>query len=472
MTTRPAPGDPVRVLLRRHRALCECAVDPLEIAAGLEASGITDRTAARCRHRDVFSLAEELYARAPYPGSRAAHTGIAWSPESSKSPDSAKNTRNSNTGSSKKTGDAATTECAATAGSAMDSEGTDDAGSGAVAGSWPGIPPTAPDAGWPQQSRPGPGQRLFSWCATLVLPLLPGLLCAGTLAWLVVLGGSPPAVRAALCALGAAAVLGSVIVAVRLVPRVPRAVGGSAFPTTLFLSGCWLTGYALYGDWLLEQLLAGGPELLPGGAPRLPSPGLTLGLALAVAPAVWCARGFARAARRRLAGSRSLEEFAAGVRPLLVLAVCTVAVSLPVLQWAAHALVGGPLALSGAPAAPGVPGGGQEAQETWRSAAVGAGALGMLLFAALLLSAHGFRRAASAGPAVACGLQAAALLSVPVARLPGLAVLGRPVEALSAHQAAAAVPVAACGCAALVLLAYAAVALAGASAHHREAVPA
>ncbi|MFE0900100.1 hypothetical protein ACFW3W_29895, partial [Streptomyces smyrnaeus] len=92
MTTRPAPGDPVRVLLRRHRALCECAVDPLEIAAGLEASGITDRTAARCRHRDVFSLAEELYARAPYPGSRAAHTGIAWSPESSKSPDSAKNT--------------------------------------------------------------------------------------------------------------------------------------------------------------------------------------------------------------------------------------------------------------------------------------------------------------------------------------------------------------------------------------------
>ncbi|MFI0859720.1 hypothetical protein ACH4RA_05475 [Streptomyces smyrnaeus] len=461
MTPRPAPGDPVRVLLRRHRALCECAVDPLEIAAGLEASGITDRTAARCRHRDVFSLAEELYARAPYAGSRAAHTGIAWSAESSETPDSAQNT-----GSDKKTGDAAN------AGSAVDSEGADDAGSGAVAGSRPGIRPTAPDAGWPQQSQPGLGQRLFSWCATLVLPLLPGLLCAGTLAWLVVLGGSPPAVRAALCALGAAAVLGSVIVAVRLVPRVPRAVGGPAFPTTLFLSGCWLTGYALYGDWLLEQLLAGGPELLPGGAPRLPSPGLTLGLALAVAPAVWCARGFARAARRRLAGSRSLEEFAAGVRPLLVLAVCTVAVSLPVLQWAAHALVAGPLALSGAPAAPGVPGGDQEAQETWQSAAVGAGALGMLLFAVLLLSAHGFRRAASAGSAVACALQAAALLSVPVARLPGLAVLGRPVEALTAHQAAATVPVVACGCAALVLLAYAAVALAGASAHHREAVPA
>ncbi|NEC47433.1 hypothetical protein G3I18_02360, partial [Actinospica acidiphila] len=58
-------ADPVKVLLHRHRELCERAVDPLEIAAGLEAHGITDRTAARFRHRDVFSLAEELYARVP-----------------------------------------------------------------------------------------------------------------------------------------------------------------------------------------------------------------------------------------------------------------------------------------------------------------------------------------------------------------------------------------------------------------------
>jgi hypothetical protein len=55
----------VRALLHRHRELCERAVDPLDIAAGLEAHGVTDRTAARFRHRDVFSLAEELYARAP-----------------------------------------------------------------------------------------------------------------------------------------------------------------------------------------------------------------------------------------------------------------------------------------------------------------------------------------------------------------------------------------------------------------------
>ncbi|KOG42843.1 hypothetical protein AQJ84_13415 [Streptomyces resistomycificus] len=54
--------------MHRHRDLCERAVDPLEIAAGLEAHGVTDRTAARFRHRDVFSLAEEMYARMPRDG--------------------------------------------------------------------------------------------------------------------------------------------------------------------------------------------------------------------------------------------------------------------------------------------------------------------------------------------------------------------------------------------------------------------
>ncbi|MYV39070.1 hypothetical protein GT030_09335, partial [Streptomyces sp. SID1328] len=57
--------DPVKALLHQHRDLCERAVDPLEIAAGLESHGFTDRSAARYRHRDVFSLAEELYARVP-----------------------------------------------------------------------------------------------------------------------------------------------------------------------------------------------------------------------------------------------------------------------------------------------------------------------------------------------------------------------------------------------------------------------
>ncbi|MFC4500041.1 MULTISPECIES: hypothetical protein [Streptomyces] len=61
---RRGPADPVKTLMHRHRDLCARAVDPLEIAAGLEAHGVTDRTAARFRHRDVFSLAEEMYARA------------------------------------------------------------------------------------------------------------------------------------------------------------------------------------------------------------------------------------------------------------------------------------------------------------------------------------------------------------------------------------------------------------------------
>ncbi|MGV9290308.1 hypothetical protein [Streptomyces sp. NPDC003719] len=60
--------DPVKALMHRHRDLCERAVDPLEIAAGLEAHGVTDRTAARFRHRDVFSLAEEMFARVPRDG--------------------------------------------------------------------------------------------------------------------------------------------------------------------------------------------------------------------------------------------------------------------------------------------------------------------------------------------------------------------------------------------------------------------
>ncbi|MGA5352818.1 hypothetical protein ACPCJU_10595 [Streptomyces thermodiastaticus] len=65
----PAPrrgaADPVKALLHHHRDLCARAVDPLEIAAHLEAHGVTARTAARFRHRDVFSLAEEMYARVP-----------------------------------------------------------------------------------------------------------------------------------------------------------------------------------------------------------------------------------------------------------------------------------------------------------------------------------------------------------------------------------------------------------------------
>ncbi|MFE3505664.1 hypothetical protein ACFXPX_42675, partial [Kitasatospora sp. NPDC059146] len=60
-----ASADPVRELMAEHRDLCERAVDPLEIAAGLEEAGLGPDAAARCRHADLFSLAEELYARVP-----------------------------------------------------------------------------------------------------------------------------------------------------------------------------------------------------------------------------------------------------------------------------------------------------------------------------------------------------------------------------------------------------------------------
>lgn len=62
---RRGPADPVRALMHRHRAMCARATHPLEIAALLEAQGMTDRSAADYRHRDVFALAEELFARVP-----------------------------------------------------------------------------------------------------------------------------------------------------------------------------------------------------------------------------------------------------------------------------------------------------------------------------------------------------------------------------------------------------------------------
>lgn len=51
--------------MHRHEALVAGAVDEWEVAAGLEAQGVTDGVARRLRHRDVFGLAEELYARVP-----------------------------------------------------------------------------------------------------------------------------------------------------------------------------------------------------------------------------------------------------------------------------------------------------------------------------------------------------------------------------------------------------------------------
>jgi hypothetical protein len=65
---RRGPADPVRAVMHRHHAMVAGAVDVWEVAAGLEACGVSDGEARRLRHRDVFGLAEELYARVPRAG--------------------------------------------------------------------------------------------------------------------------------------------------------------------------------------------------------------------------------------------------------------------------------------------------------------------------------------------------------------------------------------------------------------------
>lgn len=68
MSAQPGPGTGVRLeeLAGRFAAVCESAVDPLEVASALEFDGVSDR-AARATYDapDVFALARLLYARVP-----------------------------------------------------------------------------------------------------------------------------------------------------------------------------------------------------------------------------------------------------------------------------------------------------------------------------------------------------------------------------------------------------------------------
>ncbi|WP_328300674.1 hypothetical protein OG389_24930 [Streptomyces sp. NBC_00435] len=256
-----AGGDPVKALLHRHRELCERAVDPLEIAAGLEAHGITDRTAARFRHRDVFSLAEELYARTPRDRS-----------------------------------------------------------------------PSAPSAGIPVRPE---AVRGFGYA------LLPGALALGAAA-----AGMPWA--------GAAAVLATVAA----LGRPGRAAAGRV-PAPVYLLAALALGWAVHRH----------------GTP------LGVALAVAAAPGYLAGAVLAARARRRLTTSRGLEDFADGVRPLLLgtLALFTAAAA-------------GAAALTGAPQSVAVP-------------------LAVLLFLTRLLLGHGVPR----GALLAALALVLALLPVPAA---------------------------------------------------------
>ncbi|GGR29187.1 hypothetical protein [Streptomyces roseolus] len=338
---RRSGGDPVKVLLHRHRELCERAVDPLEVAAGLEAQGFTDRTAARYRHRDVFSLAEELYARVP-----RAHREAA--------PDE-------------------------------DAE--------------------APRAPW-----------ALAACA-------PGAAAALLVPALLHLDGAARLVTAAAGAAGLAAALA---LAVRRGPLHAPAAAPATPVWTL-----WLLAYAVAGDGLLEEVLRGGPD----GAWRI-DPAPLLGLALAVAPAAWCAHLFAGRARRHIAESRGLADFATATRAWLLAAVLLHLAALTAL-----------LALTGLTA--------------------GALALGALLLTARLLAVHGHGETAAAALAAACAAEALGLASVLAARLPlpGFDALAVPVRTTVDAWGAGALPALVCGAAALGLLAHATGALTRASAH-------
>ncbi|SEB58513.1 hypothetical protein SAMN05428945_0522 [Streptomyces sp. 2224.1] len=369
---RRGPADPVRSLMHRHQDLCARAVDALEIAAGLEAHGVTDRTAARFRHRDVFSLAEELYARVP----RA----------------------------------------------------------------------EAPDARPHEQPRPSaPVPARGSRGVRAVLQLLPGAVCLAAVAALASAGTATPAVRTGVGAAGGALVALAVRLAARSGPLRLRHRGAGSWTVGLWV--CWTAGYAVYGDWLLGQLLAGGPDL-PGTTPRA-AVATAVALAFALAPAAGCARWFAARGRRGLAASRGLGELAARVRPLLLAATLFYLGALVALLLGADAAFGS----DGA------------------TALAAAAALGVLLFLARLLAVHGFPEAAATGLASAAALEALALSLVLIARLPGLPPLDVPVAALTTAVGPAAVPAVACTAAAAGLLVHGLRALTGACAHWPAPAP-
>jgi len=335
--------------MHRHRELCERAVDPLEIAAGLEAHGVTDRTAARFRHRDVFSLAEEMYARVSRDGEPAPRS----------------------------------------------------------------VTP------------PRPGVRA-DWAA---LALLPGALCAAAAVGLRITDGQP---RLAVAAVGALAVALGLRVALRRGPLSTRHRTTSATRAWT----CWLIVYALLGDGLLSAGLDGGPD---GAWPLATAP--VLALALACAPAAWCAHLFAVRARRRLTASRGLEEFAASVQPLLLgvfgLFLCAL--------FALLALCGAAL---GEPA----------------TYAAG-GALGALLLLARLLTARGFTHAPAVVLGAAGAAEVTAIATVFAGRLPGCSFLATPVDTVVGAWGPGAVPGLVCGAAALLLLVHSTRTLTRASAH-------
>ncbi|MDT0453358.1 hypothetical protein [Streptomyces hesseae] len=225
------------------------------------------------------------------------------------------------------------------------------------------------------------------------------------------------------------------------------------------LACLWLVAHALVGDLLLTTLLHGhrawagqGPGPLPaalaGAAPT------ALALACAAAPAAWCAHWFAARARRALPASRDLAEFGRRVRPALLVALTLFLGALLASLWPARS------ALPGTGPEPGA----APAVLHYLAAA----ALGVLLFLAGLLTAHGLPRGAVAATLAAAAAEALPPLTLLAARLPGCEALRWPVGWAAGAFGPTALSLAACVPPALALLVHAVSALSRASVHGRR----
>ncbi|WP_234310511.1 MULTISPECIES: hypothetical protein [unclassified Streptomyces] len=267
--------------------------------------------------------------------------------------------------------------------------------------------------------------------AWTLLALLPGAACLATAGALRITEGVlGDGARALVTVVGA--LLACLALRACLAHGPLRAPGGTG---RAGLYACWLLSYAVYGEGLLDQVMTGGPDGWWGG-----DPAPLLGLAVAVAPAAGCAHVFTLRAHRERAGSRTPEEFGAGVRPLLLAAALFLGALLPLLHLADRALGGGGTGFA-------------------------AVALGLLFFLARLLAAHGLPEPGAVALAAACAVEAAAPALALSGRLPGLEPVAQPVNALVSVGGTGAVGALACGAAALGLLLYAPSALSRALAH-------
>ncbi|MFJ6568369.1 hypothetical protein ACIQNU_13155 [Streptomyces sp. NPDC091292] len=364
--------DPVKALMHRHRDLCERAVDPLEIAAGLEAHGVTDRTATRFRHRDVFSLAEEIYARVPRGSGNSGTVGPSAAGQAAGRPP--------------RTGEP------------LPTDDGDPLGTGALGG---------------RTVRNAPVAR----AGRAALALVPGAVCALVLAGLRTVDGRW---HLALLVLGTLTVATTLRIVLRYGPlRVPHARVPGA---TAAWTACLLL-YAAAGDGLLRAAVGGGPD---ASWPLATAP--LLGLTLAVAPGVWCAWLFAHRAARRLTTSHGLDDFAASVRPLLLGVLTLFLGALSLLLWSSATVLdqpsgfAGPLALGvllllarlltvrGFSHAPAVVLGAAGAGELFCLATVFAGRLPGCGFLSVPVDTAVDRWGPGAVPAVICGTAALILL--------------------------------------------------------------